>query len=99
VTNSLGKKCLVIDLRYLNGYLLKEKFKYEDLRLAMLMFQKGDYLFSFDLKSGYHHVNIHKSHWKYLGFAWDKGEGKKYFCFKVLPFGLATTYYVFTKLL
>ena len=66
VTNSSGKKCLVIDLRYLNGYLLKEKFKYEDLRLAMLMFQKGDYLFSFDLKSGYHHVDIHESHWKYL---------------------------------
>ena len=40
VTNSSGKKFLVIDLRYLNGYLLKEKFKYEDLRLAMLMFQK-----------------------------------------------------------
>ena len=33
VTNGLGKKRLVIDLRYLNGYLLKEKFKYEDLRL------------------------------------------------------------------
>jgi len=99
VTNSSGKKCLVIDLRYLNGYLLKEKFKYEDLRLAMLMFQKGDYLFSFDLKSGYHHVDIHKSHWEYLGFAWDKGKGKKYFCFKVLPFGLATACYVFTKLL
>ena len=25
---------------------------------AMLMFQKDDYLFSFDLKSGYHHVDI-----------------------------------------
>ena len=99
VKNSSGKKRLVIDLRYLNGYLLKEKFKYEDLRLAMLMFQKGDYLFSFDLKSGYHHVDIHKSHWEYLGFSWDKGKGKKYFCFKVLPFGLATACYAFTKLL
>ena len=99
VTNSSGKKRLVIDLRYLNGYLLKEKFKYEDLRLAMLMFQKGDYLFSFDLKSGYHHVNIQKNYWQYLGFAWDSGKGKKYFCFKVLPFGLATACYAFTKLL
>ena len=24
----------------------------------MLMFQKDDYLFSFDLKQGYHHINI-----------------------------------------
>ena len=38
VTNSSGKKRLVIDLRYLNGHLLKENFKYEDLRLAILMF-------------------------------------------------------------
>ena len=86
VTNSSGKKCLVIDLRYLNGYLLKENFKYEDLRLAMLMFQKGDYLFSFDLKSGYHHVDKQKSYWQHLGFAWDNGKGKKYFCFKVYLF-------------
>ena len=40
VVSSGGKKRLVIDLRYLNGYLLKDSFKYEDLRIAMLMFQK-----------------------------------------------------------
>ena len=51
VTSSAGKKQLVIDLRYLNGHLLKDSFKYEDLRVAMMMFQKGDHLFSFDLKS------------------------------------------------
>ena len=45
VVSSASKKRLVIDLRYLNGYLLKDSFKYEDLRIAMLMFQKGDYLF------------------------------------------------------
>ena len=26
--------------------------------MAMLLFEKGDFLFSFDLKSGYHHVDI-----------------------------------------
>ena len=59
IVSSAGKKRLVIDLRYLNGYLLKDSFKYEDLRIAMLMFQKGDYLFLFNLKSGYHHVDRH----------------------------------------
>ena len=44
VVSSAGNKRLVIDLRYLNGYLLKDSFKYEDLRRAMFMFQKGDYL-------------------------------------------------------
>ena len=90
VVSNGGKKQLVIDLRYLNGYLLKDSFKYEDRRIAMLMFQKGDYLFSFDLKSGYHHVDIHKH---------EGGDRLQYYEFKVLPFGLATACYNFTKLL
>ena len=40
-----GKKGLVINLRHLNKFLFKRKFKYEDLRVAMLLFQKGDFLF------------------------------------------------------
>lgn len=58
VSNTMGKQRLVINLRYLNGYLWKDKFKYEDMRIAMLLFQQGDYVFSFDLKSGYHHIDI-----------------------------------------
>ena len=99
IVNDSGKKRLVIDLRHLNKYLFKSSFKYEDLRTAMLLFQKEDYLISFDLKSGYHHVDIHRQHWKYLGFAWDMGEGPRYYVFKVLPFGLATACYIFTKFL
>ena len=99
VINDSGKKRLVIDLRHSNQYLLKDSFKYEDLRTAMLLFQKEDYLFSFDLKSGYHHVDIHKQHQKYLRFAWDMGHGLQHYMFKVLPFGLATACYIFTKLL
>ena len=52
------------------------------------------FLFSFDLKSGYHHVDIAKEHWKYLGFSW----GSCYHVFTVLPFGLASACYIFTKL-
>ena len=90
VVNDSGKKRLVIDLKHVNKYLFKSSFKYEDIRTAMLLFQKEDYLFSFDLKSGYHHVDIHRQHQKYLGFAWDMGEGPRFYIFKVLPFGLAT---------
>ena len=52
--------------------------------------------FTFDLKSGYHHVDIHESCWKYLGFRWDI---YVFFVFKVLPVGLSTACYFFTKLL
>ena len=34
----------------------------------MLLFKREDYLFTFDLKSGYHHVDVHEKHWTYLGF-------------------------------
>ena len=60
----------------------------------MMLFKKGDYLFSFDLKSGYHHVDIANHHWKHLGFKW---EGVDY-VFTVLPFGLSTACYIFTKI-
>ena len=57
VSNNEGKLRLLLNLRQ---FLLKDKFKYEDLRVAMLMFQPDDYMFTFDLKSGYHHVDIHE---------------------------------------
>ena len=61
----------------------------------MLLFQKGDYLFSFDLKPRYHYIDIAEIHHRYLGFSW-KG---KYFVFTVLPFGLSTACCLFTKLM
>ena len=65
VESSSGKKRLVINL---NRFLWKQKYKYEDLRVLL---ERGDYMFSFDLKSGYHHVDIAKEHWQYLGFSWQ----------------------------
>ena len=99
VVSRSGKKRLVINLRHVNKFLCRQKFKYEDLRTALLLFDKGDHLFTFDLKSGYHLVDISPAQWKYLGFAWNKGGKKKFFVFTVLPFGLATACYIFTKLL
>ena len=98
-SNRQGKLRLVLNLRYLNKFLWVDKFKYEDMCTAMLMFQKNDYLFSFDLKSGYHHVDIYEPHWQFLGFKWEIQGVPQFYLFTVLPFGLATACYVFTKLL
>ena len=87
VVNSEGKSRLVLNLKHLNQFLRKDKFKYEDLRVALLMFQKDDFLFKFDLKSGYHHVDIYEPHQKYLGFAWETDGKVSYFVFAVMPFG------------
>ena len=46
-------------------------------------------MFSFDLESGYHHVDIFPDHRCYLAFSWDFGNGHtRYFQFTVLHFGL-----------
>ena len=87
--------CIVIKLRYLNRFVWKQKFKYEDLRTALLLFQLGDHAFMFDLKSGYHHVDIYQPHQKFLGFEWHA----KFYQFTVLPFGFSTACFIFTKLM
>ena len=69
------------------------------LRIATLMFEKDDHLIKFDLKSGYHHLDIFEAHQTYLGFSWPVNRIPRYFIFTVLPFGLATACYAFTKLL
>ena len=100
LTVAEGKKLrLVLDLRHVNSYLVKLKFKCEDLRSLSQMLEHGDWFFTWDLKSGYHHVDIHPDHYKYLGFAFDFDGQTRYFCFTVLPFGLASACYCFTKLL
>ena len=65
-----GKKRLILDLRYVNKFLRKRHVKYEDWKTAMCYFSRGAYMFSLDLKSGYHHVEIFKGHQTYLGFSW-----------------------------
>ena len=53
-----GIKKLILDLRYVNHFIKKLRIRYDDWKIASLMFQKNGYMFSFDLKSGYHHVEI-----------------------------------------
>ena len=55
-------------------------------------------MFKFDLKSGYHHIDINKTSQTYLGFSW-KIDGKvRHFVFTVLPFGLKSAPFLFTKI-
>ena len=94
-----GKKRLVLDLRHVNPHLYKYKFKCEDIAVAQLLLGEGYYLYTFDIKSAYHHVDIFESHRTYLGFQWQHHGKPTFFVFNVLPFGLSTAPYTFTKLL
>ncbi|GAQ93012.1 reverse transcriptase [Klebsormidium nitens] len=71
------------------------KFKYESLRMVSELCSPNDFLFTVDLKSSYHHIDIYEPHWKYLGFQWQG----QYYVFTQLPFGLAPACYVFTMVM
>ena len=68
--NSKGKKRLILDLRYANDHLYKEKIKFANWKYFenYLQANKG-YLFKFDLKNGYHHIDIFQPHQTYLGLS------------------------------
>ncbi|MEW8548152.1 MAG: reverse transcriptase domain-containing protein [Candidatus Thiodiazotropha sp.] len=97
--NRGGKPRLVLDCRHINPHLFKYKCCFEDHSIAKGLFQTGDFLFTFDLKSAYHHVVIMESHRTYLGFHWTQCGVTRYFVFNVLPFGISTAGYIFTKVL
>ena len=63
------------------------------------MFTEDDILSKFDLKSGYHHLDIFEPHQKYLGFAWESDDQQHFYVFTALPFGLSMARYAFTKLM
>ena len=65
----------------------------------MLLLEKGDYMFAFDLKSGYHRTDICPSWYTYLCFSWTMKGTRKYYVFTVLSFGLATACYIFAKVM
>ena len=97
--NSSGKPRLILDLRFVNEHLLKEHIKFDDWRVFEQFVEPGGFVFKFDLRKGYHHIDILPEHQNFLGFSW-KRNGKEYFyVFTVLPFGLSTAPAVFTKVL
>lgn len=99
VAEGKNKLRLVLDCRHINPHLYKYKFKYEDAKVARELFNTGDMLVSFDLMSAYHHIEIFPKHRTYLGFSVTEGSKVRYFEFNVLPFGISTAGYVFTKVL
>ena len=97
--NAKGTPRLILDLRHVNKHIPKPKFRMDDWKVFANYFVPDGFLFKFDMKSGYHHVDIWPDHQQFLGFQWPLNSTKmRYFCFTVLPFGLSSAPYLFTKL-
>ena len=60
----------MLDLRYVNTHVYKDKIKFEDWKCFEHYLEgKKGYLIKFDLKNGYHYINIFEPHQKFLGFS------------------------------
>ena len=95
-----GKKRLILDLRYVMKHIYKQKIKFKDWKTAIIFFGPGSYFTKFDPKSGYHHIDICSHHQLYLGFSWSaENQPPQFYMFTVLPFGLSSAPYIFTKLI
>ena len=91
------KKRLILDCSTLNKFIRVPKIKYDNHEIGLQYFKKGCFMFSYDLKDGYHHLSIHESFRDYLGFKLVLN-GKLTYCRYVVGcFGLADLPWIFTK--
>lgn len=85
---------LITDLRAINQYIEAPKFQYEGISYLKNIVKPDDQFITWDLNSGFHHVEIHPSLQTYLGIKWRN----KYYVWTVLPFGLNVSPYFFSKI-
>ena len=99
--NSKAKKRLCIDLsRRYNGVSKTKKLKIESTKEALQLIEKGDWMFSFDLKLAYLMIPVHPMFVRYLGFMVQEEDGSRsYYCYLMLPFGLNDVARVLTKIM
>lgn len=90
-----GKFRPVIDLSILNYYIQKKPFKMETVKSVRQSVSRNDWAVSIDLTDAYLHILIHRQSRKYLRFVVDN----QVFQFRVLPFGMSLSPWVFCKLM
>ena len=88
---------LILDFNHVNKLNWKEEFKFKDIRNACVYLSSDHYMLKFDLKSGYHEIDILQEHQTYLGFSQIVNSARKVFILTVLPFGLSSAPIIFTK--
>ena len=97
--NNHNKPRLILDLRYVNSFVYKDKIKFDDWRTMQDFVDNEGFLYKFDISQGYYHIDIDENHQKYLGFSGKVDDKIRYFMFTVLPFGLFSAPFIFTKVM
>ena len=64
----------------------------------MLNYVENEYfVYKFDIKQGYYHIDIKSEHQRYLGFPWEINGKVRYFVFIISPIGLISAPFIFSK--
>ena len=95
VSKPNGEYRFILNLKGLNKFIKTDHFKMHDLRTVLKLILQDDFMASIDLQDAYFLVSVDKSCRKYLRFKFQNN----IYEFTVLPFGLCTSPYVFTKIL
>lgn len=96
---------IVQDLRPVNKFCRPMRCKYETLKVLSRLARKGDWMFSWDLKDGYHSVGVHRDSRRYMTFAVapplgsPPGTPPRYIRAAAIPFGWNASPYIFTKVM
>lgn len=90
-----GSYRFILNLKKLNDFIETEHFLMEDIRTAMKLISRCNYMATLDLEDAYLMVPIHESSTIYLRFIF---RGVIYE-FVALPFGLNVSPYIFTKIM
>jgi hypothetical protein len=84
------KKRLVIDLsRWVNKFILPDRYKMAQFQDALSQSSKGDYQSVFDISKAYHHLRLAPESYELVGFCIMDKEGKeRFYHYVVVVFGL-----------
>ena len=87
---------LVVNVSYVNNYLVKRVFEFKGPSDIADMADKGrEYSVPYNLTTGYYHMALHPDSRRFVGFKW-KGQYYQYNCLRV---GLSTSPWVFSKVI
>ena len=95
-----GKKRLILDLHYVNKHIsLNRKFSLKTGRQLLTISEQGNFSQNLILRIGYHHLDIFPPNSRFSVFLGHLLARKFFICLRaVLPFGLSSALYIFTKL-
>ena len=89
------KKRTILNLKNLNNFLVKTKFKMDTLMTTLALVTPGCFFNSFDFKDAYFSCAVFKPHRRFLRFQFDG----KLFEFCVLPQGMSDAPRFYTKIM